>query len=198
MTGNINPNDPRAKRTRKFLQQAFVELLKQKEFESITIQDIANKAEMNRTTFYSHFQDKYEILELTLNTMFSDILSIWIPANSELNEQSLIRNLMLAVCQWQTEAGQGINRNLTISSYIEANTKNQLYTIILSCLEKVIQNNVQKKRQLEIVATMISSSIYGVVLHWNRNGQSERPEELVQYASPIILSILNTIEFDDK
>ncbi|MNM37301.1 DNA-binding transcriptional repressor FabR [compost metagenome] len=198
MTGNINPNDPRAKRTRKFLQQAFVELLKQKEFESITIQDIANKAEMNRTTFYSHFQDKYEILELTLNTMFSDILSIWIPANSELNEQSLIRNLMLAVCQWQTEAGQGINRKLTISSYIEANTKNQLYTIILSCLEKVIQNNVQKKRQLEIVATMISSSIYGVVLHWNRNGQSERPEELVQYASPIILSILNTIEFDDK
>lgn len=198
MTGNINPNDPRAKRTRKFLQQAFVELLKQKEFESITIQDIANKAEMNRTTFYSHFQDKYEILELTLNTMFSDILSIWIPANSELNEQSLIRNLMLAVCQWQTEAGQGINRKLTISSYIEANTKNQLYTIILSCLEKVIQNSVQKKRQLEIVATMISSSIYGVVLHWNRNGQSERPEELVQYASPIILSILNTIEFDDK
>ncbi|MNJ02456.1 hypothetical protein D3C73_1624180 [compost metagenome] len=65
-------------------------------------------------------------------------------------------------------------------------------------MEKVIQNNVQKKRQLEIVATMISSSIYGVVLHWNRNGQSERPEELVQYASPIILSILNTIEFDDK
>lgn len=198
MAGLINPNDPRAKRTRKFLQQAFIELLKQKDFDSITIQDIADQAEMNRTTFYSHFEDKYELLELTLNTMFTNILFKWIPTNSELDEQALIRNLMLAVCQWQIESGQSINRKLALSYYIEENTKNQLYTIIFSCLEKAAQNNMRKKRQLEIVATMLSSSIYGIVLHWNRNWQSEKPEELAQYALPLILPILHVIDLNGK
>lgn len=196
MADLINPNDPRAKRTRKFLQQAFIELLKQKDFDSITIQDIADQAEMNRTTFYSHFQDKYELLELTLNTMFSNILSTWFPVNSELDEQSLIRNLMLAVCEWQIESGQSINRKLTLSSYIDENTRNQLYTIIFSCLEKASQN-LQNKRQLEIFTTMLSSSIYGIVLQWSHNRQSEKPEELVDNAMPLILPFLHLIGLKD-
>lgn len=198
MTGLINPNDPRARRTRRFLQQAFLELLKQKDFASISVQDIVDKAEMNRSTFYSHFQDKYELLELTLNTLFSDILSTWIPENSELNEESLISNLMLAVCQWQIESGQSVNRKLTLSHYIEENTKNQLYTNIFSCLEKAAGYTMQEKRQLEIIATMISSSIYGIVLHWNRNWQSVKPEELVKYALPLILPILHVIDLHHK
>ncbi|MCI1857687.1 MAG: TetR family transcriptional regulator [Sporolactobacillus sp.] len=129
MTTLINPNDPRAKRTRKFLQQAFTELLKQKDFDKITIQDIADQAEMNRSTFYSHFQDKYELLDVTLNTMFSDILSERIPADSNLDEPSLVRNLMLAICQYQIETGKCINLKSTLSLYIEENIKNPGFKI---------------------------------------------------------------------
>lgn len=60
----VNPNDPRAKRTRKYIQKAFTDLLAEKDFEDISIQDIKERADLNRATFYNHFQDKYELLEL--------------------------------------------------------------------------------------------------------------------------------------
>ena len=51
--------DPRVKRTRKLLQQAFLELFQEKGFASISIQDITERATVNRATFYAHFPDKY-------------------------------------------------------------------------------------------------------------------------------------------
>jgi AcrR family transcriptional regulator len=49
------------RRTRKLLQDAFVELLAEKRFEAITVQDIAARSTVNRTTFYAHFVDKYDL-----------------------------------------------------------------------------------------------------------------------------------------
>ena len=193
MASTINQNDPRARRTHRFIQQAFIELLKHKDFDSITIQDISDRAEINRSTFYSHFQDKYELLELTLNTMFLDILSTWITEGNQLDEQALIRNLMLAVCQWQIESRQTINRKSVLSPYIEEHTKKQLYTIIFSCLSSVAQYTSSKARQLEIVAIMLSSSICSIVLHWSNTQKSENPEALVELALPYIMSILHMI-----
>jgi hypothetical protein len=47
--------DPRVKRTRSLILQAFGELLTEKGFEAISVQDITDKAEINRATFYKHF-----------------------------------------------------------------------------------------------------------------------------------------------
>ncbi len=55
--------DPRVKRTRKLLQQAFLELFQEKGFAAISIQDITERATVNRATFYAHFQDKYALLD---------------------------------------------------------------------------------------------------------------------------------------
>lgn len=60
-----NTNDPRVKRTRQLLMQAFMELLEQrkKNVSSITVQDITSYATVNRSTFYAHFEDKFAFLE---------------------------------------------------------------------------------------------------------------------------------------
>ncbi len=50
--------DPRIKRTRMFLEEAFSELLHEKDFQSISVQDITERAGINRATFYAHFPDK--------------------------------------------------------------------------------------------------------------------------------------------
>ena len=54
--------DPRVKRTRNLILQAFGSLLAEKGFESISVQDVTDKAEINRATFYAHFTDKYALL----------------------------------------------------------------------------------------------------------------------------------------
>jgi AcrR family transcriptional regulator len=58
--------DPRIIRTRKLLMDAFIKIAQKKEFKDITIKDITEEATVNRATFYSHFQDKYELMDASI------------------------------------------------------------------------------------------------------------------------------------
>jgi AcrR family transcriptional regulator len=55
--------DPRVTRTRKLLREALAALLAVKNFESVSVQDIAAEATVNRATFYAHFTDKFDLLD---------------------------------------------------------------------------------------------------------------------------------------
>lgn len=54
---------PAFRRTDKAIMQAFIDLLKEKSFEKITVQDILDKTPVTRATFYAHYHDKHEIAE---------------------------------------------------------------------------------------------------------------------------------------
>jgi AcrR family transcriptional regulator len=58
--------DPRTRRTRDRLGDALMELIQEKAFESITVQDVLDRAEVGRSTFYVHYRDKDDLF-------FSDI-----------------------------------------------------------------------------------------------------------------------------
>lgn len=52
-----------AARSRRLIRQAFLELLLEKSFEKITITDIVNRADLNRSTFYAHYPDIHGVVE---------------------------------------------------------------------------------------------------------------------------------------
>ena len=54
--------DLRIRRTHHFLQEAMGELITEKGFEAIAVGDIAQRAMINRATFYRHYQDKYDLV----------------------------------------------------------------------------------------------------------------------------------------
>jgi AcrR family transcriptional regulator len=54
--------DPRVTRTQKLIRDALKSLLEEKSFDSISVQDIAQRATVNRATFYAHFTDKLALL----------------------------------------------------------------------------------------------------------------------------------------
>src|SRR5712692_2043457 len=74
--------DPRVKRTRKLLQQALIELLQEKGFASISIQDIAERATVNRATHYAHFTDKYALLDSIIREQFQRVVASKLPSTS--------------------------------------------------------------------------------------------------------------------
>ena len=61
--------DRRVQKTRKLLQDALIELVAEKGYESVTIQEILDKANVGRSTFYSHFQDKDQLLHSILDRL---------------------------------------------------------------------------------------------------------------------------------
>ena len=54
--------DARAVRTRDQIGMALIELAREKSYDDITVQDIAQRARVSRTTFYAHFQDRDGIM----------------------------------------------------------------------------------------------------------------------------------------
>jgi AcrR family transcriptional regulator len=54
--------DLRVKRTHLFVRNALIALLSEKSFEAITVGEIAERAMINRATFYRHYQDKYDLV----------------------------------------------------------------------------------------------------------------------------------------
>src|SRR5262249_52476957 len=63
--------DLRIRRTRKLLQQAFIDLTVEKGFAALTVRDITQRAMVNRSTFYRHFQDKYDLLEHHMQELYA-------------------------------------------------------------------------------------------------------------------------------
>ena len=56
------------------LMEALVRLLKKKEFEDVSVQEIADEATLNRATFYLHYPDKNALLQAMTETRFRDLL----------------------------------------------------------------------------------------------------------------------------
>jgi AcrR family transcriptional regulator len=69
-----NKDDLRVRRTRKLLQNAVIELTIEKGFQAITIQDITERAMVNRSTFYRHYLDKCDLMTHYMNDVY-DLIS---------------------------------------------------------------------------------------------------------------------------
>lgn len=65
--------DRRSQRTYRLVTSALAELLREKPYDEILVQDILDRAEIGRTTFYAHFFDKEDVL----NTMTEHMLEIF-------------------------------------------------------------------------------------------------------------------------
>src|SRR5512134_3774045 len=90
--------DPRVQRTREFLQQAFFALMTEKDFDAITVQDIAERARVNRATFYDHFDDKFDLLNQSIQEGLQKTLAGKLPSKPTFTFAN-VRLLTLALCE---------------------------------------------------------------------------------------------------
>jgi AcrR family transcriptional regulator len=65
--------DRRVRRTRKLLHDAFISLAIEKGYEKTTIQDILDRADVGRSTFYAHYRDKAALLTTSFDDMHEQL-----------------------------------------------------------------------------------------------------------------------------
>ncbi len=56
-------NDIRIRRSQKFLREAFIDLIEERGFDTLSVGEITERAMVSRATFYRHYQDKYDLVE---------------------------------------------------------------------------------------------------------------------------------------
>ena len=68
--------DRRVRKTRKLYEDALIELLKTKDINQVTVTDLSEIADMNRGSFYTHYDDIYDLLESIENQMLGELTQI--------------------------------------------------------------------------------------------------------------------------
>lgn len=179
-----NPNeklDPRVIRTRSLILDSFGILLAEKNFENISVQDVTEKAQINRATFYAHFQDKYALLDYSINQMF----------RNEIKKRTLdvchystdnLRNLILAVCEFLSRIHSDCAQpHQQFESLVEAQIKKQIFGLLSHWLS---QSKV--KISTEIPATVASWAIYGLASHYSHMKKRPALDKFVDEALPLV------------
>jgi AcrR family transcriptional regulator len=101
-SGNpTDATDPRILRSRRMLMEAMATLLSKKEFDDISIQEIADEATLNRATFYLHFPDKSALLQAMTDLRFRDLMER--RGISFTNCNGALRAVALGVCDYLAE-----------------------------------------------------------------------------------------------
>jgi AcrR family transcriptional regulator len=70
-----SPTDRRARRSRRELHRALVELSMEKGYDAVTVDDLANRADIARRTFYAHYVDKDHLLRAIVDELLADLLN---------------------------------------------------------------------------------------------------------------------------
>ena len=65
--------DRRITRSKKALRDAIVALMEERDFDDITVNDLCERADLNRGTFYNHFRDKDDLLATLENEVIADL-----------------------------------------------------------------------------------------------------------------------------
>jgi AcrR family transcriptional regulator len=178
--------DPRVRRTKQLLQQAFLELVRIKSFEDLTVKDITDRATVNRATFYAHFDDKYALLDETIRTTFVQIVQRRLPKGAVTSSTDL-EQVILAVCDflrhfdgncWQIQRRFGV--------LVEREIKALLADLLHVWLAKVDTQQLPDRATAELAATMASWAIYGAALHWSRQRPRQPEGDFARTVLPLI------------
>ena len=73
LAGSKKKTDARVRRTRDVLGDALIALMQEKPFDTITVQDVLDRAHVSRSTFYSHYSDKDDLLMSDAEEFFESI-----------------------------------------------------------------------------------------------------------------------------
>jgi len=171
--------DPRVIRTRGLILKSFESLLADKGFESISVQDVTDKAQVNRATFYAHFPDKYALLDYSIQKMFMTEIE-----KRTLNvcsySQDNLRNLILAVVEFLAHLHTGCAQpHQQFESLVEGTIKKQIFDLLSYWLRK-------SKVPSELPATVATWAIYGLASHYSHMKKRPALEKFVDEAFPLV------------
>ncbi len=157
--------DPRVRRTRQMLQQAMNELMREKDFLDINVQDIAERAGLNRATFYKHFLDKYDLLNAIIRERFQKMLDERLPEKPALTAANL--NILIQTVFDYMNGFHGSCVSARVRNeqgMMMQKVQHQIYEILLNWLQHCTVHIKKERSSPEMLALLTSWTIFGPVM----------------------------------
>ncbi len=184
--------DPRVLRTRQLLLHAFSDLFSEKGFHAMTVQDITERARVNRGTFYTHFEDKYAILEYWLREQFQQRVASTVLLSNPWT-LGTFHVLIQSVVEWFTQLHpltRSADRSLI--PLVVTTLQEALFELLLQGFKTVISSGQNQQVDLETVALVTSWAIFGTGFQcfrqWDEQMMGLPPEELASQVTSVLMS----------
>ena len=173
-------------KTKNALYQALLDLMKEKEFEEIKVSDICNKALVNRSTFYAHFEDKYELLSTYIGDL-KDSLTHELKKNKNINSTKeyyieMIK-LFLNHIEEKKDSYLAIAMNNRNSILID-----MLYDVIDHDIISRLDNdeNFDSKIPKSIIAKFYLGAVVNMAITWLENINKYTKDEMIEYLTILL------------
>ena len=186
MLSKPNEQDPRVRRTRQLIEQSFDDLLAEKNFDTITVQDVTEKAQINRATFYAHFEDKYALLDESIRRKFRQEIEKRVLDACHYTPENL-RMLILTVCDFLSKLNTSCAQpQKQFEPLVEKQIKGQVYELLQLWLRKM-----DVPVPVEMPATAATWAIYGLASYWSHSKNRPPVDAYVDEALPLVAVNLN-------
>ena len=188
--------DRRVQKTLQLLQNALVELIAEKEYDDITIQEILDRANVGRSTFYSHFENKDQLLR----SLLSDLHTTFDEGIRQLAEED------------KTWADNSTQIPFTVLDFVSQNYRlfkamlvqqgsgagsnpfhNYLLVLTREHFRLMIEHEKHDLRSLDLAIHFFSSAFIGVLAWWLEHNMPCSPQELGQAINQLMLPGLEAV-----
>jgi AcrR family transcriptional regulator len=188
----VNEADPRVKRTRKLLQEALLELLAEKSFDAITVQDIAERSTINRATFYAHYVDKYALFAGYVHHWFRKALCQHLGDADSLSRSNL-QLVILASMHALAEMDDHCRPTETMQPLVMSAVQEELSALLLGWLEREPTCPTRRQVPLETTAAGLSWAIFGTALDWSRMAERSSAEPTASRIADLLTEGLSSV-----
>jgi AcrR family transcriptional regulator len=169
--------DLRVRRTRLMLQEALMALTVEKGFAAITVRDITERAMVNRSTFYRHYLDKYDLLETYTDELYTAIYADEDPMHEDIPGQAprgLIRFLEhIYTYRDFYRVMLGANGDARFIQHFRQNIENRMRYLLEISGSEIDPSGPPIGMRL----SYISCADIGAILWWLENDSQRPPEE---------------------
>jgi probable dihydroxyacetone kinase regulator len=167
--------------TKKALAASLKKLLAQKPLDKITVVDIVTDCEVNRQTFYYHFQDIYDLVEWVFLSESTKIIG-------ENKNYDTWQEGFLRIFEYAQE-----NKPLIQNTYHSISRGNleqflykETYHLLIGVIEEKAEGMSVREEDKAFIADFYKYAFVGLLLEWVRTGMKEKPADIVGRLSVLI------------
>ncbi len=181
--------DPRVRRTQKLLHDALRSLLQTRRLYAISVQDIAECATVNRATFYAHYLDKEDLAISLLKTDLRTALMERYAAPPPLTSDNIVEFATIVFEFLGNLQSNCPETGKDLQDLTSTVLQDELYEIIEHWLsDSGARSRLFPGARKEVVATVLSWSIYGGAYRWARSDRTIPATQICREIVTLVLS----------
>lgn len=173
--------DRRKKYTRMVLKESLIQLLKDKQISSITVKEICDVADINRSTFYAHYSDQFDLLDKIEEELIEDMTGYLSQYSYEEDDLKMIEKLLDYFASKQEIC------KILLNEKVDTTFQKKVMTVAHHFFIKNWKaNNQFNGYPSEYLSTfIISGSIY-VTKEWLNRGMDKAPKQMAEIINNLI------------